>query len=343
MKTNQVKLWKKILISAFALFGLGILIFSSCLIWVAVEKKIHYNTYYHATTINDSLQLREYHQRNKDYVLIYNKNTQQVVSPKMRWVSLGVNEGDSLTAYCNLKGRRGFINIHTGKIVIDGRYDRAWNFSEGLAAVCLDMKIGFINPAGEEVIPCKYPTSDYVLARRGYMFYGGHSLVTSSNNKCGLINQQGELVVDTIYDCIWAPSDCGLRVVQNDGKYGAMNLSGNIALPVQYDYITCDGSRLFATKNGIRSQIDTTGEVIKPFTSSYCFTPMYLVTDEMHEYPTGYFKYYAAGLEGVVDSLGNMVIPALYHQIRMLDEQLFEGEYDWDLCNEGGAWITIQL
>jgi len=342
MKTNQVKLWKKILISAFALFGLGVFIFCVCLASVRIEDHSDNKRWYYQQEINDSLRLdKDY--PDGEYVRIYNLNTRRYVSPKMRWVSLGVSEGDSLTVFCDMKGKRGFINLNSGEIVTEGRYDHAWNFSEGLAAVCLDMKIGFINTRGEEVIPCQYPTSAYALSRRGYMFYGGHCLVTSSKNECGLMNQQGELVVDTIYDCIWAPSDCGLRVIQDNGKYGAMNLAGKIVLPVQYDYISCDGSRLFITQNGIRSQIDTTGNVLKPFTSCYDFTPMYLVTDEMQEHSTGYFKYYAAGLEGVVDSLGNMVIPALYHQVNMLDDQLFECEYDWDLCGEGGAWITIAL
>lgn len=343
MKTNQPKLWKKILISAFALFGLGVLIFSLCLVGNLVERKVRSNNYFSGTTINDSLQLRKYYRHKQDYVLIYNQNTQNVVSPKMRWVSLSVSEGDSLTVYCDLKGRRGFINIHSGEIVIEGRYDRAWNFSEGLAAVCQDMKIGFINSAGEVVIPCQYPTSEQAINRFGYAFHNGYATITNSQNECGLINQQGELVVDTIYDCIWAPGDCGLRVVQDNGKYGAMDQSGRMILPVQYDDVTCDGSRLFATRNGIQSQLDVTGKVLKAFTSDYDFTPMYLATDQMQEHPTGYFKYYAAGKQGVIDSLGNMVVPAIYHHVNMLDENLFEGEYDWDLCGEGGAWVTIRL
>ena len=36
MKTNQVKLWKKILISAWALVGLGVLIFFACLASVRI-------------------------------------------------------------------------------------------------------------------------------------------------------------------------------------------------------------------------------------------------------------------------------------------------------------------
>lgn len=343
MKTNQPKFWKKILISAFALFGLGVLIFSSCLVGNLVERKVRSNNYFSGTTINDSLQLRKYYRHKQDYVLIYNQNTQNVVSPKMRWVSLSVSEGDSLTVYCDLKGRRGFINIHSGEIVIEGCFDRAWNFSEGLAAVCQDMKIGFINSAGEVVIPCQYPTSEHAINRFGYAFHNGYATITNSQNECGLINQQGELVVDTIYDCIWSPSECGVRIFQDNSKYGVMDLRGNILVSLQYDDIWCEGQRLFATKNGIMAQIDNTGNVILPFCSSYEFEPMYLATDEYNEHPTGYFKYYAGGYQGVIDAKGRVVIPAIYHHVNQLNKNLFEAEVDYDYYDGHGAWITIQL
>lgn len=343
MKTNQVKLWKKILISAFALFGLGVFIFCSCLVWVAVEKKVRSNNYFYGTTINDSLQLREYYHSNRDYVLIYNKNTQQVVSQKMRWVSLGVSEGDSITVYCDINGKRGFINLNTGNIVIEGHYDRAWNFSDGLAAICQDNKIGFINMEGEEVIPCQYPTSEHAINRLGYAFHNGYATITNSQNECGLINKQGELLVDTIYDCIWSPSECGVRIFQDDSKYGVMDLQGNILVPLQYDNIWCEGERLFVTKNGVMAQMDKTGKVLKPFCSSYDFKPMYLATDEYNEHPTGYFKYYVGAYQGIIDSNGKMVIPAIYHQINQLDKDLFEVEFDYDYYDEHGAWMIIQL
>ena len=40
MKTNQVKLWKKILISAWALVGLGVFIFFACLASVRIEDRL---------------------------------------------------------------------------------------------------------------------------------------------------------------------------------------------------------------------------------------------------------------------------------------------------------------
>ena len=337
MKTNQVKLWKKILISAWALVGLGVFIFFACLASVRIEDRLENKRWYYQTTINDSLRLdKDY--PDKEYVRIYNLNTRRYVSPKMRWVSLGVSEGDSLTVFCDMNGKRGFINLNTGKITIEGRYNHAWNFSEGLAAVYRDNRIGFVNTAGEEVIHCQFPTTQHAITRLGYAFHDGYCVITNSKNECGLINQTGELVVDTIYDCIWAPSSCGVRIFQDEGKYGIMDIDGTITLPLHYELIYCYGDHLFAAGNGVMKRIDKYGNVLTAFCSEYDFEPMYLPNDYDQEYPTGYFKYYVYGRKGVIDSYGKIVIPAIYNEVNQLEDHLFEVQLGYD-----GPWRVIDI
>lgn len=337
MKTNQVKLWKKILISAWALVGLGVFIFFACLASVRIEDRSENKRWYYQTTINDSLRLDK-HYPDKEYVRIYNLNTRRYVSPKMRWVSRGVSEGDSLTVFCDMKGKRGFINLYTGEIVMKGRYNHAWNFSEGLAAVCRDNLIGFVNTAGEEVIPCQFPTTQYAITRLGYAFHDGYCVVTNSKNECGLINQTGELVVDTIYDCIWGPSSCGVRIFQDNDKYGIMDIDGTITLPLHHEFIYCYGEHLLAVDNGVMRRIDKYGNVLTAFCSEYDFQPMYLPSDYDQEYPTGYFKYYVYGRKGVIDSYGKIVIPAIYNEVNQLEDHLFEAQMGYD-----GPWRVIEI
>ena len=337
MKTNQVKLWKKILISSLALIGLGVLFIIGILIYVPIEKRQNRIRWYYQDAVNDSLRA-DYDYPDKDYVRIYNTKRKCYVSPKMRWFSQGVSEGDSLTVFCDMNGKRGYINLHTGKMVIDGRYDHAWNFSEGLAAVCRDKKIGFINTAGEEVIPCQFPTTQHAITRLGYAFHDGYCVITNSKNECGLINQTGELVVDTIYDCIWAPSSCGVRIFQDEGKYGIMDIDGTITLPLHYELIYCYGDHLFAAGNGVMKRIDKYGNVLTAFCSEYDFDPMYLPSDYDQEYPTGYFKYYVYGRKGVIDSYGKIVIPAIYNEVNQLENHLFEVQLGYD-----GPWRVIDI
>ncbi len=57
-------------------------------------------------------------------------------------------------AAVKLDGKWGYIDT-TGREVIPFKYDYAGDFSEGLAAVNLDGKRGFIDTTGQVVIPCK--------------------------------------------------------------------------------------------------------------------------------------------------------------------------------------------
>ena len=328
MKTLP-RLWKKILIAAWVLFGFSLAIFAA----IALCKYIKENTtqQWYQYAISDEVRLDRNYER--EQMRLYNTRLKRYVSPKMRWYSSAVSEGDSLVVFCDLHDKRGYINLNTGEMVISPQYDYAWNFSDGLAAVCRDMKIGFVNASGEEVIPCQYPTSDYLIDRLGYAFYEGYCTVTSTRSECGLIDVNGVLVVDTIYDCIWNPCKAGVRIVQDEGKYGIMDLTGKIIVPLEYDDIWCDGCRLFVVKNGIMSQLDNAGRVVQPFCSSYEFVWLY----------DGHLKYYVKEKEGVIDSKGKVVIPAIYHHINQLDDKLFEVQYDQDYSGEGGAWITIQL
>ena len=52
-------------------------------------------------------------------------------------------------------GRWGYVSPD-GKIRIEPRFEKAWGFSEGMAAVKLDGKWGFINKDGEWVVPCEF-------------------------------------------------------------------------------------------------------------------------------------------------------------------------------------------
>ena len=98
MKTNQVKLWKKILISSLALIGLGVLFIIGILIYVPIEKRQNRIRWYYQDAVNDSLRV-DYDYPDKDYVRIYNTKQKRYMSPKMRWFSKAVSEGDSLTVF----------------------------------------------------------------------------------------------------------------------------------------------------------------------------------------------------------------------------------------------------
>ena len=53
------------------------------------------------------------------------------------------------------KGKYGYID-KTGRLVILCKYDRAFNFHEGLALVIKSRKCGYIDKTGREVAPFIY-------------------------------------------------------------------------------------------------------------------------------------------------------------------------------------------
>jgi hypothetical protein len=82
-----------------------------------------------------------------------------------------------------LPDKRGYINVNTGRIVIDAKtndYQKAWVFSDGLAAVMRDGKIGFINEKNEVVIPFEFL---YSSKCRCYKFENGHCVVQTRTVK----------------------------------------------------------------------------------------------------------------------------------------------------------------
>ncbi len=156
---------------------------------------------------------------------IYNNYTGEYTTSKFNWVSYA-SADDSLAVYA-LPYKRGYINVNNGKIVIDAKkndYRKAWVFSEGLAAVMKDNKIGFINMNNEVVIPFQFEyTHECDIVECSYVFHNGYSLMTNKNGDLGLIDKNGSWVVKATYDDIYEEGENGHRIIVNDMKQGVLD------------------------------------------------------------------------------------------------------------------------
>ncbi len=83
--------------------------------------------------------------------------------------------------YKDANGKWG-LKSESGNIILAGKYDDILEFSEELAAVCLNKKWGYIDKTGKEVIPLKY---SYV-----YSFKNGVAKV-ELNDRVIYINKYG--------------------------------------------------------------------------------------------------------------------------------------------------------
>lgn len=138
-----------------------------------------------------------------------------------------------------------------GNIAITPRYDAFFPFADGLAQVWKDRKIGFINTAGEEIIPLRYDNAHSFTSGRGWgqregtwrlldtdgtelrtvayadvrPFTGEFASVQDSEKRVGFINRDGEEIIAPQYDWINGLRD-GIAVVQKDGKWQIITMQG---------------------------------------------------------------------------------------------------------------------
>ena len=130
---------------------------------------------------------------------IIDLNGRIIVQPKYGWIG-EIHEGMIIVGSQATSGqpmRFGAIDT-TGHLVIDTVYEGLTGFSEGLAAVKLNGKIGFISKNGDFAI-----SSIYEYAKP---FVGGLAIVTvkgaNDRRKQGVIDIHGKYVIPPEYDLI---------------------------------------------------------------------------------------------------------------------------------------------
>lgn len=203
---------------------------------------------------------------------------------------------DSLAVFCSEK-KRGYYNMYTGEISIPAQYRRAWIFSEGLAAVQKNGKIGFIDHKGNTVIDFKYPYHGNPLSC--FVFEDGHCVVADTTGKCGVIDKKGNWLI----------------------------------LP-EYDNVSAFKEFAIVSKAGLRQQVDYAGNVLNGFVLDYVSAITYEVKERCenkdgdvryirHDVNTGLFSYRVGGRCGLMDANCRRLTEPLYSSIVAIDKNLF--------------------
>ena len=339
---NSSKWVRRSLATGFALAAAGFL----AIVTYAIYKD-QFGRDYYDQRLSESVVL---HSFADNKVRVYNRRTQQYTTDKINWVS-EVAGNDSLAVYA-LPNRRGFLNVSTGRIIIDAEaneYTKAWVFSDGLAAVMKDGKIGFINTSNNVVIPFQFEYAKWSKWRFDYVFHNGLCNMTNAEGYLGLIDTVGNWVVKPTYDDIWSPHSSGHRIVVKNSKYGIVNSSGSIIYPAEYNHIQIVSDGFVLTNNGKMWQVDFEGNVVNPF----MFEATYYIN-----YPNGYddcseikyefadyIKYRVGNNYGIMNRItGEPITPAIYSDINMLSKELFEVQeydsYNWHLLDTKGNVVS---
>ena len=212
-----------------------------------------------------------------------------------------VRDFDEGLAAVKLKGKWGFID-KSGKVVVPIKYDDVEVFYEGLADVKLNGKYGFVDKSGTEVVPLKYDDADN--------FYEGFAKV-GLNGKWGFVDKSGKEVVPLKYDVVGFFSE-GLAIVELNGKQGFVDKSGTEVVPLKYDEALHFNEGLAAVMlNGNWGYIDKSGKVVLPL--------KYDGADYFYE---GFARVELNGKYGFVDKSGTEVVPLKYDMVWEFNEGL---------------------
>ncbi|MGM9737288.1 MAG: WG repeat-containing protein [Candidatus Cryptobacteroides sp.] len=307
------------------LLGAGVAVFS--IVLVIAFYKVHYGrNEWCDRTLSANVVVRAYE---NSTVRIWNKSTGKYTTRKLRWVS-GAPERDSLTVFCDKKGKRGYVNVNTGEIVIPAQYSKAWHFSEGLGAVLGDNgNVGFINSGNQLVIGFEIPYDKSF----DYVFKDGFCVVKfwdSDRYRYSAYAADGRQVLAWCYTHIDDPAINGYRVVANEDGSWLFDKNFNEVLPDTYDRLEIAEGKdgVYATKDHIKQLLAFDGTVIEPFVIDDTRRLEYQVMNEEGDdfasiLDNDVMVYSVSGWEGLMDArTGKIITPACYWSISLASPDL---------------------
>ncbi len=260
-------------------------------------------------------------------------------------------------AVVSLNDKYGFINL-SGEVVVPLEYDYVVDCSDGLAAVFQKesqarengynyYSVGFVDKTGKLVIPLKYSTVSLPFGEsfvfkdgfaavswgttgltKGYIdkkgkevytyksaesFFEGLAVVGNDDDKNGVINKKGKLVVPFRYDYIGYFED-GFADVESGGKTGLINSEGKEIIPTQYDFAYALSKDLIVVERGKEKALfDKNGKIIASWAT---------YEDFGSSTSSGLFGAKKNGKWGYLDKSGNEKIPFQFDDCGVFSEEL---------------------
>ncbi|MEG0900246.1 MAG: WG repeat-containing protein [Oscillospiraceae bacterium] len=280
-------------------------------------------------------------EHNHTTVRLKDAKTGKYLTPELEYI-YDIDLKDSITVF-RQDNKRGFLNIKSGQIIIPAQYDKAWVFSEGVAAVVKDEKVGFVNQMGEIVIPLQYKYLRGDQNNVDFLFRDGYATVISENEKHGLIDKNGKWVLEPQYDYINNPHNT-IRIVKLNNKYGVIDKEFKQLLAIEYDWLSLRKDGVMVMKNNIQQLLSYDFKtVLKPFVFDGTNNLHYSVNKvDADGYDikilSDYAVYQLADKEGLYErATGKIITKATYHNIEAVTNMIFECQ----LSDEGTESVFI--
>ncbi len=150
------------------------------------------------------------------------------------------------------------INIE-GKPLTDFKFKFITWFFDGIAGVFINGRWTYIDTLGKEIIPLKYKMVS--------PFYNGFGTIKDDNNKCGIIDITGVIIVPCQYDEILNVME-DFVAIRNGKLWGFLNmLTATIEIPFQFKDVKLGFKNdvCFIKKGEHYGAINKKGEQVLPF------------------------------------------------------------------------------
>ena len=218
--------------------------------------------------------------------------------------------------------------IHTGfyEALVRQLLGYVIEFDDSLHVIVKNGKAGLCKIDGTIVVEPQYLSIEPFQK-------GINASVVRLDSKYGLVDKNGNYIVQPVYDHMGTYFFDGLLLVRNDGKVGFMNDRGEIVIPLQFESASFFSHGLaYAKLDGKYGYINTKGEfVVEPeFEDAGAFTS------------DGYAKVKLDGKWGYIDRNGEFIAEPAYDYARD-----FSGGYAvvkigelWGIIDSDGEYIV---
>lgn len=186
-------------------------------------------------------------------------------------------------------------------LVIPAQFELARNFSEGLAAVVTQQRLGYINKSGNFAISPDLEFDPISIFREGaYQFSEGLARIAIAG-RWGYINAAGQFMIQPQFDSA-DPFSEGLARVEVDGRYGYIDHQGDFLISPLYKSAAAFREGLAGIEVGDRfGYINRQGEMV--------IRPQFDTADEFKQ---GLARVTLHDKYGFINKMGELVIPAQF-------------------------------
>jgi len=183
-------------------------------------------------------------------------------------------------------GKTGYID-RNNNVAIPLSFDDGKDFSQGLIAVKKGERWGYIDSKENEIVAFQYAKADN--------FSEGYAAVSLDNVNSFYIDNKNQRVINQTY-LYCGPFSEGVAVVSNGQAYGAININGDVIIPLQYGYLSTFHDGLAGCGLNFKyGYINKSGELVIP-----------LIYNEAQQFYNGYAKVYTKVKQKIIkDSNGN--------------------------------------